>query len=51
MSGVKVGDHYFMKSNAHATNEKFYFAKGWKTMLIHVIHGVILFFDKRKNIL
>jgi hypothetical protein len=28
MSGVKVGEHYFLKSNAHIPNEKLYFAKG-----------------------
>ncbi len=25
---VKVGKHYFLKSNAHVVNEKLYFAKG-----------------------
>jgi len=33
MRGVKVGEHYFLKSNAHVANEKLYFAKGSKTML------------------
>jgi hypothetical protein len=51
MSGVKVGKHYFLKCNAHVVNEKFCFAKGSKSMLQHVIHGAIQFFDKRKNIL
>ncbi len=46
-----MGEHYFLKSNAHVVNEKLYFAKGSKTMLQHVIHGAIQFFDKRKNIL
>jgi hypothetical protein len=30
--GVKVGQHYFLKSNAHVANEKFYVAKGLETM-------------------
>jgi hypothetical protein len=51
MSGVKVGEDYFLKSNAYVVNEKLYFAKGSKTMLQCVIHGAIQFFDKRKNIL
>jgi hypothetical protein len=33
MSRVKVGEHYFFKSNAHVANEKFYFAKGSKIVL------------------
>jgi hypothetical protein len=33
MSGVKVGEHYFLKFNAHVANEKFYFVKGSETML------------------
>ncbi len=28
MPRVKVGEHYFLKSNAHVVIEKFYFAKG-----------------------
>ncbi len=32
MFGVKVGQHYFLKFNAHVVNEKFYVAKGLKTM-------------------
>ncbi len=32
MSGVKVGEHYFLKSNAHVA-KKFYFAKSSETML------------------
>jgi hypothetical protein len=28
MLGVKVGQHYFLKSNAHVVNEMFYVAKG-----------------------
>jgi hypothetical protein len=32
MPGVKVGQHYFLKSNAHVANEKFYVAKGLETM-------------------
>jgi len=26
MVGVKVGDHYFLKTNSHVTNEKLYFS-------------------------
>jgi hypothetical protein len=33
MSRVKVGEHYFLKSNAHVVNEKIYFPKGSKTVL------------------
>ncbi len=33
MSRVKVGEHYFLKFNAHVANEKFYFVKGSETML------------------
>ncbi len=33
MPRVKVGEHYFLKSNAHVANEKLYFAKGSKTVL------------------
>jgi hypothetical protein len=50
MPRVKVGGHYYLKPNAHVPNEKLYFAKGLKTMLQHVIHGAIQFFDKRKKI-
>jgi len=32
MMGVKVGQHYFLKSTAHVVNEKFYVAKGLETM-------------------
>jgi hypothetical protein len=32
MPGVKVGEHYFLKSNAHVA-KKFYFAKSSETML------------------
>jgi hypothetical protein len=28
MSRVKVGEHYFLKFNAHVVNEMLYFAKG-----------------------
>jgi hypothetical protein len=41
MSGINVGEHYFLKSNAHVVNEKFYFAKGPKIMLQWVIHDVV----------
>ncbi len=50
MLEVKVGEHYFLKPNAHVANEKLYFAKGLKIMLQHVIHGAIQFSDKRKKI-
>jgi len=50
MWGVKVGEHYFLKSNAHVDNEKLYFAKGSKIVLQQVTHGAIQFFDKRKKI-
>jgi hypothetical protein len=33
MRGVKVGERYFLKSNAHVVSEKFYFAKGSKIVL------------------
>jgi len=33
MPKVKVGEHYFLKSNAHVVNEKIYFPKGSKTVL------------------
>jgi hypothetical protein len=26
MVGVKAGDHYFLKTNSHVTNEKLYFS-------------------------
>jgi hypothetical protein len=45
-----VGEHYFLKSNVHVANEMFYFAKVLKTMLQHVIHGAIQFYDKKKKI-
>ncbi len=50
MSRVKVGEHYFLKSNAHVANEKLYFAKGSKIVVQQVTHGVVQFFDKRKKI-
>lgn len=33
MQGVKVGEQYFLKSNADVANEKFFFAKGSKIVL------------------
>jgi hypothetical protein len=33
MPRVKVGEHYFLKFNAHVANEKLYFAKGSKIVL------------------
>jgi hypothetical protein len=39
MLGVKVRHHYFLKFNAHVVNEKFYVAKGLKTMLQQVTDG------------
>jgi hypothetical protein len=41
MQGVKVGEHYFLKSNAHGSNEKLYFAKGSKITLQQITHGVV----------
>jgi hypothetical protein len=41
MQGVKVGEHYFLKSNAHGSNEKLYFAKGSKIMLQQIAHGAV----------
>jgi hypothetical protein len=41
MKGVKVGEHYFLKSNAHVANEKLYFAKGSKITLQQITHGVV----------
>jgi hypothetical protein len=49
MMGVKVGEHYFLKSNAHVANEKLYFTKGLKIVLQQVIHGAAQFLDKRKK--
>jgi hypothetical protein len=48
---VKVGEHYFLKSNAHVANEKLYFTKGSKSVLQQVIDGVAWFLDKRKKIM
>jgi hypothetical protein len=39
MPWVKVGEHYFLKSNAHVVNEKFHFAKGLEIVLEQVING------------
>jgi hypothetical protein len=33
MLGVKVGEHYFLKSNAHVANKKLYFVNGSKIVL------------------
>jgi hypothetical protein len=33
MPRAKVGEHYFLKSNAHVVNEKVYFVKGSKIVL------------------
>jgi hypothetical protein len=51
MSRVKVGEHYFLKSNAHVVNEKLYFAMCSKTMLYQIIHGAAQFLDKKKKIM
>jgi hypothetical protein len=34
---VNVGEHYFLKTNAHVANEKLYVAKGLKIILIALI--------------
>jgi len=44
-----VGEHYFLKTNAHATNEKLYFAKGPEIMLQQVSEGATRV-DKKKKI-
>jgi hypothetical protein len=49
MSRVKVGEHYFLKSNAHVANEKLYFTKGLEIVLQQVIHGATQFLNKKKN--
>jgi hypothetical protein len=36
-----VGEHYFLKTNAHVANEKIYFAKGSKIVLQQITHGVV----------
>jgi hypothetical protein len=33
MPRIKLGEHYFLKSNAHVANEKLYFAKGSKIVV------------------
>ncbi len=36
MPRVNVGDHYFLKTNSHVANEKFYFLKRiWKNVIIN----------------
>jgi hypothetical protein len=47
---VRVGEHYFLKSNARVLNEKLYFAKGSEILLWQVTHGAVQIFDKRKKI-
>ncbi len=44
-----MGEHYFLKSNFHLVNEKFYFTKGLKIVFQQVTHGVAQFLDKRKT--
>jgi hypothetical protein len=44
-----VGKHYFLKTNAHATNEKLYFAKSLEIMLQQVVEGATRM-DKKKKI-
>jgi hypothetical protein len=51
MSRVKVGEHYFLKSNAYVIDEKFYFAKGLEAVLEQITHGATQFLDKRKKIM
>jgi energy-converting hydrogenase Eha subunit F len=40
MPKVKVGEHYFLKTNAHVINEKLYFVKGLEIVLQQVAKGV-----------
>jgi len=35
-----VGEHYFLKTNAHVINEKLYFVKGPEIVLQQVAKGV-----------
>ncbi len=39
MPRVKVGEHYFLKTNAHAINGKLYFVKGLKIVLQQIVKG------------
>jgi hypothetical protein len=48
MLNLRVREHYFLKTNAHATNEKLYFVKGLETMLQQVVEGVKLMGVKKK---
>ncbi len=34
-----MGEHYFLKTNAHVINEKLYFAKGPEIVLQQVVRG------------
>ncbi len=49
MLGVKVGDHYFLKTNYHVVNEKLYFSKDFKIVLQQITYGGIQV-DKKKKI-
>jgi hypothetical protein len=49
MPRVKMGDHYFLRTNSHVANEKLNFSKGSKTMLQQITHGAIQV-DKKKKI-
>ncbi len=40
MPKVKIGEHYFLKTNVDTTNEKLYFGKGPKIVLQQVVEGV-----------
>jgi hypothetical protein len=46
-----VGEHYFLKSNAHVVNEKLYFAKGSKIVLQQIIHGATWFLDTKRKVM
>jgi hypothetical protein len=47
--GIKVGDHYFLKTNYDVANEKLYFSKGSKLVLQQITYGAIQV-DKKKKI-
>jgi hypothetical protein len=49
MPRVKMGDHYFLKTNFHVPNKELYFSKSFKTLLQQIIHCAIQV-DKKKKI-
>jgi hypothetical protein len=48
MPSIKVGNHYFLKTNVHVINEKFYFGIDDEIVLQQVVHGAII--EKKKKI-